>query len=239
MDPSSVFRVPDIIAKELSRFLEDQIVFGDLPPNSRLVEEDIVRRHGVSRSPVREALRMLEQDGLALRESRRGVWVSPMGLKDLDEVYACRLALEGLAAEGAATNRSEGDIALLQQSLGSLEAAYDRKDLRGYFRQNVVLTEQIHVVSGNVTLTRLLSNIGKQALRYRYLAYSQSPDMMQVSVEANQEIVEAIARQRARSARTLMEDLIQRSWQVVRTHVAAAEAAAANAGEAASGLPAK
>ncbi|MEJ0072012.1 MAG: GntR family transcriptional regulator [Pseudomonadota bacterium] len=219
-----------MIAKELSRFLEEQIIFGELAPSARLIEEEIVRRHGVSRSPVREALRMLEQDGLAVRESRRGVRVSPIDLKDLDEVYTCRLVLEGLAAEGAADNRTDGDIGLLRASLNSLQAAYDQRDLREYFRQNVVLTDQIHVVSGNATLGRLLGNIGKQALRYRYIAYSRSPEMMKVSVEGNHEIVDAIARRRARNARTLMEDLIQRSWEVVRTHVAALEAAGAMTG---------
>ena len=69
------FRVPDIIAKDLARHIEEQIIFGELAPNTRLVEEEIVQRYNVSRSPVREVLRTLEQEGLAIRESRRGVWV--------------------------------------------------------------------------------------------------------------------------------------------------------------------
>jgi GntR family transcriptional regulator, rspAB operon transcriptional repressor len=223
MQTEPLFRVPEVIAKELSRHLEEQIVFGELAPSSRLIEEDIVRRYGVSRSPVREALRMLEQDGLALRESRRGVRVSPLGLKDLDEVYSCRLALEGLAAEEAANNRSADDVPGLQAALSDLATASEANDIRAYFLRNVALTEKIHAVSGNQTLRRLLGTIGKQALRYRYLAYSQSPEMIDVSLEGNRAIVEAIVRQNARHARSLTEDLMQRSWRVIRQHVASAE----------------
>ena len=111
---SPSFAVPDVIAKELTRFLEDQIIFGNLLPGERLVEEDIVRRHDVSRSPVRESFRMLEQDGLVVRESRKGVWVSPIDLRDLDEVYICRLTLESLAAEVAATSRTNEQIFQVQ-----------------------------------------------------------------------------------------------------------------------------
>jgi DNA-binding GntR family transcriptional regulator len=145
-----------------------------------------------------------------------------MGRKDLDEVYSCRLALEGLAAETAAAQRSATDIAGLRQVLDQLNAAFAARDIREYFRQNVALTDQIHVASGNSTLRRLLAQIGKQALRYRYFAYSRSPEMMQVSIEGNHEIVDAIARQRARHARTLTEDLIQRSWAVIRSNLATA-----------------
>lgn len=214
-----MFRVPDLLAKELAKFLEDEIIFGTLAPNERLVEEDIVKKHGVSRSPVREALRMLEQDGLALRESRRGVRVAPVSLGDLDEVYSCRLVLEGLAAEGAAANRTAADVKAIYRSLKLLENAYRKKNIREYFERNVDLTKQIHLSSGNATLRRLLGNIGKQALRYRYLAYSRSPEIMQHSIEGNREIVEAIERQRGRNARLLTEDLIQKSWHVIREHI--------------------
>ena len=214
------FRVPDLIAKELVRALEDEIIFGDLVPGARLVEEEVVRRYSVSRSPVREALRVLEQDGLVVRELRRGVRVSPVSLSDLDEVYSCRLPLEALAAELAAQNRSEEALAAIQAALESMRAAFDNKDLKGFFVRNVGLSEAIYQAAGSKTLRRLLGTIGKQALRYRYLAYQHAPELMQASVEANSEIVHAIARRRPRHARTLTEDVIQRSWERVRGIIA-------------------
>lgn len=210
------FRVPDIIAKDLAHHLEDQIIFGDLPPGTRLVEEEIVQRYAVSRSPVREALRALEQEGLAVRESRRGVWVSPLALEDLEEVYMCRILLEGLAAELAAQNRTEEDLARIRATFATLEQQRETNDMREFFRTNLRLSGTIHSAANNKTLKRLLGSVGKQSLRYRYLAYSQSPEMMSASVEGNRDIITAIERGNARHARLLMEDLIQRSWTVIR-----------------------
>lgn len=223
----SEFQAPEVIAKELARYLEEQIIFGTLPPRTRLVEEDIVRQYKVSRSPVREALRMLEQEGLATRESRRGVRVSPVSVTDLDEVYACRLVLEGLAAETAAKNQTEEAVAAINARLKDLDDALQRQDMPAFFRQNVRLSQAIYAASGSATLKRLLSSIGKQALRYRYIAYSRAPEMMQVSVTANRDIAEAIAQGRTRHARVLTEDIIQRSWQVIRGLIAADDGASA------------
>ncbi len=210
------FRVPDIIAKDLARHIEDQIVFGELAPNTRLVEEEIVQRYNVSRSPVREALRALEEKGLAVRESRRGVWVSPLGLEDLEEVYSYRIVMEGLAAELAAQHRSDEDMAAIEDSYAALSATRDSDDMKQFFRANLALSKSIHSAAHNKTLKRLLASIGNQSLRYRYLAYSHAPEMMTASVEGNREIIAAIEKKNARHARILMEDLIQRSWTVIR-----------------------
>ena len=107
------FRIPDVLAKELARFLQDQIVFGDIAPGMRFIEEDIVRRYNVSRSPVREAFRLLEQDGLLVRDRRRGVRVGMLSVRDLDEIYACRTPLEGMAAETAAQHRTDAHLPAL------------------------------------------------------------------------------------------------------------------------------
>ena len=214
-DPTT-FRIPDVLAKELARFLQDQIVFGDIAPGTRFIEEDIVRRYNVSRSPVREAFRLLEQDGLLVRDRRRGVRVGTLSVADLDEIYACRIPLEGMAADAAAQRRADAHLPALEAAMAGLQEAFDEANVREYFEQNVRLTDQILLASGNVTLRRLLGTIGKQALRYRYLAYSRNPDMMQLSVETNREIIEAILLGRGRTARMLTEDLIQQSWRGIR-----------------------
>ncbi|WP_270936235.1 GntR family transcriptional regulator [Falsiroseomonas oryzae] len=223
---TALVQIPEIIAAQVARHLEEQIVFGELAPNTRLVEEDIVRRYGVSRSPVREALRLLEQEGLAVRETRRGASVSAIGLRDLDEIYACRLNLEGLAAEEAAKKRADADVVLLRAELDALVAAGEAGEVRAYFRHNVAMTDRIHAMSGNGTLRRLLGSIGKAALRYRYLVYHRAPEMIRVSVDGNRAIVEAIAQQNARSARAMTEDLLLKSWDVIRRHLAEMEAEA-------------
>jgi len=214
------FHVPNIIAKELVRALEDEIIFGELPPGVRIVEEELVARFKVSRSPVREALRVLEQDGLVTRELRRGVRVSGVSLADLDEVYSCRIPLEGLAAELAARNRSEDSLTAIRAEFANMRKAFNAGTLKDFFRCNVDLSEAIYHAGGSRTLKRLLGTISSQALRYRYMAYRHAPEMKQVSVEANNEIIKAIAHQRPRDARRLTDAVIQRSWKRVRDIVA-------------------
>ena len=219
MDRGGEFRTPALLGNELASHLEEQIVFGELQPNSRLIEETIVRQYGVSRSPVREALRSLEQNGLAVRQSRKGVSVSATSRKDLDEVYACRMVLEGLAAEEAARHRSDADVAALGALVERLAQAAAARDIREYFRHNVSMSSRICLAACNMTLMRLLDSLGKQALRYRYMVYSRLPEMIDVSLEANRAIVEAIVRQNARHARSLTIDVIQRSWRSIAGYV--------------------
>jgi DNA-binding GntR family transcriptional regulator len=213
------FSIPNILAKELAKFLEDKIVFGEIAPGTRMVEEVIVRQYHVSRSPVREALRALEQDGLVVRLPRRGMRVSSLNIADLDGLYSCRIVLDGLAAEQAAINRGPADVAQMHAILEQLREAYRNSDVRSYFARNVDMSGCICRASGNTTLLRLLAAVGKQALRYRYLAYSRSPEMMGFSIEGNEAIVDAITRQNAKHARGLTEDLIQKSWRQIRAHV--------------------
>ncbi len=213
-----VFQVPEIIGTELAHHLADRIIFGELAPGERIVEEDIVQRFNVSRSPVREALRMLEQEGLAVRESRRGVWVTPIGLEDLDDVYACRLVLEGLATELAAQNCVKEDLEAIHAAIERLRAIDAGGNIQEFFRENLLLATRIHTAARNNTLKRLLGSVGKQAHRYRYIAYSHIPEMRKASVQGHEEILASMEKGNARHARILMEDMIQRSWKAIRQH---------------------
>lgn len=204
--------VPD----QLEQALESAIVFGEIAPGARVIEEEVAERYGVSRSPVREVLRRLENDGLLIRDERRGMRVTPMSRRNLDEVYACRVALEGIAAAEAAVHRGDATVPELTSLLSTLEQAFSDKDIKGYFIANVAFTHAIHAAAASATLSRLLSGIGKQALRYRYRAYTAFPDLMTVSVEGSRDIVDMIAERNAEGARRVTERLIERSWRALR-----------------------
>src|SRR5262249_6935098 len=148
-----------------------------------------------------------------VREARRGIWVAPIGRTDLDEVYSCRIALEGLAAEHAARARTPVHVQALRTTFADMEAAHNNGDLQAYFRCNVLLSEAIHAAAGNATLRRLLNSIRRQAERYRYLAYSKAPHLVELSVAGNREVVDAIAIGDSVRAREVTELLILRSWK--------------------------
>lgn len=208
-------RIPDNIASGLVRLLEDEIVYGEIEPGARLLEEEVSIRYGVSRSPVREALHRLERDGLAVRTARRGFFVSRIGRQDLAEVYSCRIALEGLAAKQAASNRTDGQARTMREVLIKMQKAAKRGDARVYFRHNVALTGHVYEAAGNRTLARLLSQIEKQARRYRYMAYANRAELIAQSVDGNEQIVGAIAAGQPRTARRVTERLIRNSWKAI------------------------
>ncbi len=206
-----------LVPRRVAEVLGADIIFGRMAPESRVIEEDIAERFGVSRSPVRESIRLLERDGLVVREERRGARVSSLSRRDLDEVYSCRIALEGIAAAEAAQRRQAGDVKKLQENLSLLRRAFKNSDISAYFEANVTFTDTVHDAANNVTLKRLLGTISKQALRYRFLAYRSFPHLMSPSLDGNSDVVEAIRGQDSDRARSQTEQMIQGSWSAIRS----------------------
>lgn len=210
---------PDPLTESMSeivrRAVEEKIIYGELMPGSRLFEEELVEQFNVSRSPIREALKILEHDGLVLIEPRRGARVAQLSITDLDEVYATRVALESLAAAQAAEHCGEDEKARLYEDLSGLENAFATELPQEFFKANVAITNSIHEISRNKTLARLLRSIAKQSFRYRYLAYSMEPDLMKISVESNRTLVEAIVANDSWLARSVMESILRQSWRRV------------------------
>ena len=205
-----------VMPELLAEALESAIVFGELPPGDRIIEEDVAARYDVSRSPVRDALRRLQADGLVVRHDHRGARVTPISRSNLDEVYLCRIELEGLAAQQAAKRWQPPSDVVFADRLAAMRKAFNANDIKAYFLANVAFTDAVHRASGNLTLQRLLQSIGKQALRYRYLAYRAAPRLMGISVEGNREIVDLVLARKGTQARRVTAQLIERSWRAMR-----------------------
>ena len=154
-----------------------------------------------------------------VRAERRGARVSALSRRDLDEVYSCRVALEGIAAAEAAERRKLDDLKRLGTGLSRLRRAFQKSDISGYFEANVAFTDAVHDAADNKTLKRLLGTVGKQSLRYRFLAYRSFPHLMSTSLEGSGEVVEAIAARNGEAARAQTEELIKRSWTAIRSCV--------------------
>ena len=207
--------LPEGLPQELARGLEDAIVFRDLTPGARLVEEEIATRFAISRSPVREAMRILETRGLVLREARRGSRVTELSRRDLDEVYACRVDLEGLAAAAAAGARSPANLDLLDERLQWLAVAREHGGARGFLRASMAMSRAIHDASHNRTLIRLLSTLEPQAMRYRFLAYARTEALMDASIEGNRAVAAAIHSGDRRDASAATKRMIRHSWTII------------------------
>jgi len=231
---SEGFIPPSVIATEIARILADRIVFLELAPGARIHEEEVGANFGVSRSPVREVFRMLEADGLVVRVARKGVSVTPMSRRDLDEVYACRVGLEGVAAAEAARHLDTRTRKAIEGNLSRMNKAFKEKDVQTFFKFNVAFTRAIHAASQNQTLVRVVAGIEKQAMRYRYLAHLQSYEMLSMSLEGHTGVADAVLAGDVNVARRRAEQLMRRSHGVIAK--ALAESAYALPGDVGSNL---
>jgi len=205
------------LAIELTPFLEREIITRRLAPGEKLVELDLCARFGVSRSPMREALRLLETSLLVTRIPRYGVRVADMTLENLNHVYACRAPLEALAAASVASApwRREAADALYACVAKMRDAARDGRVEECFFA-NAALTDVLHEQSRNPVLTGLLGQVNKAALRYRHWAFFQEPSMIELSIGANVEMVEAIRSGDAERAEAVTRRLVQEACKLSR-----------------------
>jgi DNA-binding GntR family transcriptional regulator len=208
------FQQPQPLGIEITRRLEAEIILLRRAPGSRIGEEEVSARFGVSRSPVREALRALEAHGLVERSPRRGGVVTPFSRENLDAICACRVPLEGLAAANVAASAHAPTIAAFRDALHRMEAA--RHDAEAAFWANAALTDALHAGCGNPVLRRLLDSVNKQALRYRYYAYRSSLEFVATATDDNRDLLVAIDRADPDAARRVTEELVRKSWQLTR-----------------------
>jgi DNA-binding GntR family transcriptional regulator len=219
--PATAIAARDVLGADIATELAQDIITLRLAPASRLIEEDVSARFGVSRSPVREAVRILEAEGLVQRMPRRGSIVAPMSLANLDAVYACRLPLEMLASAGTARHATPAVLKRLRDAYVAMRRAHAKRDPAAAFLANRRLTDTLHAECGNDVLRRLISGIDKLALRYRYVSYGRSPSFLETTVGANSDLLDAIAARDEATATAITETLITESWRSLKALLAA------------------
>jgi DNA-binding GntR family transcriptional regulator len=209
------------LGEQLAIRLGERIIFGEIPPGQRITEESIEKWSGVSRSPVREAFRLMERDGLVRRETNRGVTVTTMDADQLDDIYRMRVVLEAQAAELAAARATADDILLLEQGQQKLIVAFNDGCPRQYFRENLAYSERIHAIARAPKLQEILRIIGGQAVRFRFLAYQRSDRFTGDSLAGAGRVLDAIRDRDPARAAAVTKALLQASWDEIRVLLAA------------------
>ena len=122
------------LVEQIENYLTNAIIEGRLKTGDRLVESELQRKLGVSRTPIREAFRILEKNGLIITIPRKGAYIREITLKDIKENFPVRAWLEGLAARLAVPNMTEKDIDPLKEKLAGMEQAVENNDFNMYFK---------------------------------------------------------------------------------------------------------
>lgn len=172
--------------------IEQVILGGEYQPGDRINEKDIALRFGVSRGPVREALRSLDAGGLVEQVPNRGVFVRRLTASQAADIYDVRAALFALAGQLLAARANDEEIAHLRRSLGAMSAAVERDDFERYVAENFAFHEYIVAHAGNATLAAQYLSLIKQLRLYR-TRNLMLPKSIRASNEEHREMVEAIA----------------------------------------------
>lgn len=173
------------------RRMKDRIVTGELAPGTRLIELSIAAEFGVSRTPVREALKRLAAENLVLSDPARGVVVHAPDAAEIEDVFVVREALDGLAARLAAHRITPAELSRLELVLESMQQAVanDR-------RQQIILANQrfhdvIYAAAGNPMLARVASDLRDFVRRYTTLPFA-SPNRVEHVVNEHRAILDAL-----------------------------------------------
>ena len=171
--------------------LRDAILTGKLQPGERLMENQLAEKLGVSRTPIREALRMLELENLVELVPRKGAQVLDMSEKDIIDVLELRGALEALGVKLACKNMSDEEILKLKKAHSDMMQIFESGDVEKMADADENFHDIIFNATGNDKLIQIISNLRIQVYRYR-LAHLKSPGQKVVIEEQHNKIINAI-----------------------------------------------
>lgn len=186
--------------------LERQIVDGKLPSGTKLNEADIAAELRVSRGPVREAFRALDQTGLVRTEKNRGVFVRQVSLEEAHEIYEVRAALDELIGRLATKRIQPAQLARLRQIVKEMHVAAKAFDSVSYYPLNIEFHEILAQASGNKALIENYRRIVNELNLYRREVLARDSKSIPISAKDHEDIVKAIAKGDAELAGKLLFD---------------------------------
>ncbi|MCC3870075.1 GntR family transcriptional regulator [Terrisporobacter mayombei] len=171
--------------------LRTAILEGNLKAGQRLMEVQLAEQLGVSRTPIREAIRKLELEGLVVMLPRKGAYVANMSFKDLIDVLEIRASLEGLAASLASERLRDEDIVELERVAKEFEKSVRETDIDNVLKKDVEFHEKIFLMANNKKLYHLITSLWEQVHRFR-VTYVSNYEASLSLVDEHNRILEAI-----------------------------------------------
>jgi len=168
-DNSIQLRRGNTLAHRVYEIMKDRILSAELPPGTRLKDNELARTFGVSNTPIREAMRELEKDGLIETIPYRGRFVKEMSIEETREVYDVRVALEALAARLAVTRITEPQLEEMEEAVKEYAIASERDDITAGLEADLAFHDLIVQASGNSTLLQIVRDLANRIQVLRQL----------------------------------------------------------------------
>jgi len=207
----------ELLSQKVYRILKTEIVKRNLKPGTKLLEVKIAKQMGVSRTPVREAIRELVAEGFVKMIPNQGVIVSIASIEDTQEVLQIRSVLEGLAARLATKVINGEEIKELEQYIEQMEYYANKDNALAFSKMDVEFHELILNICGNNRLIQIRKNLSDQAHRYRIRSLS-IPGRLKHSLKEHQEIVKALKKKDSEQAGRLSQKHIENVLKNILAH---------------------
>ncbi|MDO9555910.1 MAG: GntR family transcriptional regulator [Atribacterota bacterium] len=207
----------ELLSQKVYRILKTGIVKKYLKPGTKLLEVKIAKQMGVSRTPVREAIRELAAEGFVKMIPNQGVIVSIASIEDTQEVLQIRSVLEGLAARLATKVINGEEIKELEKYIEQMEYYANKDNALAFSKMDVEFHELILNICGNNRLIQIRKNLSDQAHRYRIRSLS-IPGRLKHSLKEHQEILEALKRKDSEQADKLSQKHIENVLKNILAH---------------------
>ncbi len=200
---------------ELLERLRDLIVEGELRPGAKIPEAELCVRFGVSRTPLREALKALAAEGLVTLLPNRGAIVAETTLEEIDELFPIMGALEALAGELACARISDAEVAALRRDHVKMVKHFERGDWGGYTKLNRTIHEAIFAAAGNSALSALYQQLLVRTHAVRFVA-KKSVTRWREAVDDHEKMIQAIDKRDGKALARLLALHLKHKAESVR-----------------------
>lgn len=206
------------IREEVFTMLRQAILTGKLQPGDRLVERELAEQLGVSRTPVREALRKLELENLVTHIPRKGVVVSEISRKDVIEIFDIRACLEGLAASLAAQKATRDELQGLRALLNEMEIAASNRDYEELNEIHDEFHRRLFDIADSPRLVQMINSLSDYISRFTKTGYS-IPGRSSAAMQEHQDLLEALeARDSSRAEKIAGHHVMNTKTVVLRQY---------------------
>ena len=202
--PKIVIQQPEPIRKQIYEHLRSQILNHTITPSSRLVEAQIAKEIGISRTPIREALHLLEKDGFLESVPRVGYFVKKLDLDELDEIFEIRLVIETLVCSRAIERIDDSSIQDLEKNIAQSDSALQNNTPQLFIKYDEEFHDTLVRSAGSKHLFNLCQQLRRLMLRYRAASIRVIPSVKE-ALEGHKRIVDCL---KQRDAKGLQAEII-------------------------------
>ena len=214
---------PKLLSEDIAESIKAAIIKGKFKPGEKISEGELAESMGISRTPLREAFRKLENEGFIEIIPRKGAVVTEIDAQEVYDLYEIKSTLEGLAARLAAVNMQDKDLEKLENVNEELKELIDQNDLEAFYKAHTRFHEGFVKLSGNRRLNQIISNLNDHFKRFGIVSLTL-PGQYESAIKQHEEIIQAFRKGNEKLVEERVKNNVMTGGKVLIDHLVAVEA---------------